>query len=92
DLLGGTPADVPDRYDLASPAARLPMGVPVVAVHGDADGNVPIRQSDRFVAAARAAGDPAELVRLPGVDHFDVIDPGTDAWRACRDAVQRLLA
>ena len=90
-FLGGMPADVPDRYALASPAARVPLGVPVVAVHGDADPNVPLRQSERFVAAARAAGDPAELVRLPGTDHFAVIDPGTAAWRACRDAALQLL-
>ena len=41
-------------------------------------------------AAAWGAG--AELVTLPGVDHFAVIDPATDAWRACRDAADRLLA
>ena len=57
DLLGGRPDAVPDRYALASPVARLPIGVPVVCVHGTADVNVPIRQSERFVAAARAAGD-----------------------------------
>jgi dipeptidyl aminopeptidase/acylaminoacyl peptidase len=91
DLLGGGPADVPDRYALASPIARLPLGVPVVAVHGDADGNVPVRQSERFAAAARAAGDPAEIVRLPGVEHFAMIDPASDAWRVCRDTTERLL-
>ncbi|MHA6781280.1 alpha/beta hydrolase family protein [Pseudonocardia saturnea] len=85
DLLGGTPAQFPDRYALASPAARVPIGVPVVCVHGTSDGNVPIRQSERFAAAS---GD--ELVTLPGVDHFAVIDPRTDAWRACRDAAIRL--
>ncbi len=85
DLLGGGPTEVPDRYALASPVARVPIGVPVVCVHGDADANVPLRQSERFVAAS---GD--ELVVLPGVDHFAVIDPSSDAWRACRDAVVRL--
>lgn len=89
DLLGGSPDAVPDRYALASPVARLPFGVPVVCVHGTDDTNVPIRQSERFVAAA---GGAAELVTLPGVDHFALIDPSTDAWRACREAVDRLLA
>ena len=89
DLLGGGPGDLPDRYALASPVARLPIDAPVVCVHGTEDTNVPIRQSERFVAAAGAS---AELVTLPGVDHFAVIDPDTDAWRACRDAVERLLA
>jgi acetyl esterase/lipase len=88
DLLGGGPDEVPDRYALASPVARLPLGVPVVCVHGTADVNVPIRQSERFVAAA---GAEAELVTLPSADHFTVIDPATDAWRACRDAVEGLL-
>jgi acetyl esterase/lipase len=92
DLLGGGPAEVPDRYALASPAARVPIGVPVVCVHGTEDRNVPVRQSERFVAVARAAGDPAELVVLVGVEHFAVIDTSTGAWRACRDAVVRLLA
>ncbi len=27
-LLGGSPDEVPDRYELASPAARLPLGIP----------------------------------------------------------------
>lgn len=88
DLLGGGPDDVPDRYALASPVERLPIGVRVVCVHGTADVNVPIRQSERFVAAA---GDEAELVILPDVDHFAVIDPATEAWKACRDGVERLL-
>ncbi len=92
DLLGGRPEIVPDRYELASPVARVPIGVPVVCVHGTADGNVPIRQSERFVAAARAAGDDAELVTLPGVDHFAVIDPSAAAWRVCREGAERLLA
>jgi acetyl esterase/lipase len=87
DLLGGGPDEVPDRYSLASPVARLPIGVPVVCVHGTADVNVPIRQSERFVAAA---GDAAELVTLPGADHFAVIDPAAEGWRVCREAAQRL--
>jgi acetyl esterase/lipase len=88
DLLGGPPSEVPDRYALASPVARLPFGVPVVCVHGTVDANVPLRQSERFVAAA---GAEAELVVLPGADHFAVIDPSTDAWRTCRAAAERLL-
>ena len=81
-LLGGWPHRVPERYALASPIQRLPLGVPQVLVHGDADRLVPVGQSRRYAAAARAAGDRCELVELPGVDHFALIDPGSDAWHA----------
>ncbi len=87
-LLGGGPDAVPDRYQLASPVALVPLGVPVVCVHGTEDGIVPLRQSERFVAAA---GAQTELVVLPGVGHFELIDPSQSAWTACRDAVIRLL-
>lgn len=87
DLLGGSPAAVPDRYALASPIARIPIGVPVIGVHGTADANVPLRQTERFAAAS---GERA--VVLPSVDHFAVIDPATAAWSACRAAVEEILA
>jgi acetyl esterase/lipase len=87
ELLDGPSAARPERYALASPLARLPIGVPVTCVHGDADVTVPISQSRTYVAAATAAGDPAVLVTLSGVDHFALIDPSTTAWAACRDAL-----
>jgi dipeptidyl aminopeptidase/acylaminoacyl peptidase len=48
-------------------------------VHGRDDATVPVSQSRAYVAAARAAGDDAELVEVPG-DHFSLIDPRTPAW------------
>jgi len=90
-FMGATPRAAPERYALASPIALLPAGVPVVCVHGDADDTVPIRQSERYVAAARAAGDPARLVLLDGTGHFEVIDPKDPAWHACRDAALEIV-
>jgi dipeptidyl aminopeptidase/acylaminoacyl peptidase len=82
DLLGGMPDDVPERYAVASPAALVPLGVPTLLVHGDADDRVPVEQSRRYAARARAAGDDVELVELPGVGHREVIEPAGAAWRA----------
>lgn len=90
DLMGGGPDRRPDDYALASPQARLPLGVPSVCVHGTTDTTVPISQSEAFVSAARAAGEDAELRRFDG-DHFPVITVGTPAWRLCTDALERLL-
>ena len=87
ELLDGPAGAQPERYALASPLARLPIGLAVTCVHGDADVDVPISQSEAYVRAATAAGDPATLLRLPGVDHSALIDPSTGAWAACREAL-----
>jgi acetyl esterase/lipase len=89
DLLGGAPDQVPDRYALGCPTSRLPLGVPQLLYHGTADDSVPLDISRRYRAAAAGAGDACELVELPGVDHFALIDPASAAWAAIRS---RLLA
>jgi acetyl esterase/lipase len=81
-LLGGTPDAVPERYAAASPAARLPLGVPALLTHGGRDDIVPPVMSERFAAAARAAGDSVDLVLGPDGDHFCHLDPASDLWRA----------
>jgi len=90
-LLGGGPARVPDRYAAGSPIAQLPIGLPVELVHGSVDRNVPVDQSRRYETAARDVGDPVTFTEVPG-DHFDIIDPSTEAWAACLAAARRLLA
>nr|BBH95795.1 hypothetical protein KTA_39940 [Thermogemmatispora argillosa] len=90
ELLGGSPADVPERYRLASPAALLPLGVPQVLIHGTADDRVPVEISRSYAERAQRAGDQATLVELPDVDHFALIDPGSAAWQKTRELVLAL--
>jgi len=85
-LLGGAPAQVPQRYAAADPTERAALavaaGVPVRCLVGDQDDIVPAGQSNAYVAAARSAGAThaqAAVVRVPG-DHFALIDPSTPAW------------
>ena len=92
DLLKGGFDEVPQRYAVASPAALLPLGVPQVMVHGTVDDRVPLQVSQAYTAAARAAGDQAELIELPGVDHFALIDPASKAWATTVVALKKLLA
>jgi len=70
-------------YALASPIELLPLGPSVhqFVVHGDADNRVPFQQSVEYVAAARAAGDSAELAAFTGMGHFELIDPAHESWR-----------
>ena len=54
-LLGGTPEQLPDRYAAASPAARLPLGVPALLTHGGRGRHRPARD-ERGVPRRRARG------------------------------------
>ncbi len=80
-FLGGSSSRRPERYALASPRARLPLGVPVLLVHGERDDTVPADMSRAFADAARAAGDRCDLAIFPDDGHFEGIDPSTAAWR-----------
>ncbi|GAA4813435.1 hypothetical protein GCM10023200_59040 [Actinomycetospora chlora] len=86
DFVGGPPDELPDRYALADPVAHLPLGVPLRAVHARADDRVPFDTSVRYVEAARAAGDDAALVEVPG-DHFTVADPTHASWPTVLGAI-----
>ncbi len=92
DLIGGTPASDPDRYRIASPIERVPTRVPIVCVHGSRDDTVPFSQSEEYVQRARTAGDGAELVRVEGAGHNDLIDPRTPAGKASISALDRVSA
>lgn len=91
DLLGASPGRDPEgRWATADPAQLLPTGLRTICLHGGADPNVPVGCAAAYVAAARAAGDAAELRELPGVGHFEFIDPGSSAWPHVLDAVAHL--
>jgi acetyl esterase/lipase len=83
DLLGGGPADVPERYAASDPVRLLPTGARVLCVHGSEDDVVPVQLSERYAAAAAAAGDDVEVRVLPG-DHMVLIDPTSAAWVTVR--------
>jgi acetyl esterase/lipase len=74
-----------NAYPLASPAELLPLGAPQLLVHGEDDDTVPVGLSRSYHAAAVAAGDRVDLVTLPGVGHYEHLDPSTAAWRAVID-------
>ncbi len=76
-LLGGEPADMPDAYAEADPLRLFPGRVPVTIVQGTADKQVTVAMN-RGIAARHAEVD---YVELPGVDHFALIDPLSDAFR-----------
>ena len=54
---------------LSTKTAGRPQSPPVLLVHGELDGVVPVRASRMAEAALRAAGVPVEALYIPGLDH-----------------------
>ena len=90
-LLGGGPAEVPERYALTSPIRRVPLRMPALLVHGAEDRTVSVGQSRRYAQAARAAGARVELVE-PRAAHRDHVDPRSTAWAAVTSRLPALVA
>lgn len=71
-LMGGTPQERPAEYRIASPMDNLPLGMRQLLVEG-ALGDL----MQPYGAAARASGDPVEVVAPPKANHFDIVTPNT---------------
>jgi acetyl esterase/lipase len=87
ELMGGSPEEVPEAYAVASPRELLPLGVPQALIHGTDDENVPYEISEKYHAAALAAGDQVKLVTLKHAGHFEVIDPKMPEWNRVAETV-----
>lgn len=72
-LMGGSPRELPERYQLGSPAELLPLGVPQFLLHGQRDRTVPATLSEAHVSRARQSGDDAEYIPVPEAGHLDMI-------------------
>ncbi len=83
-LMGGSPAELPERYALGDPIELLPLQIPALLVHGSDDRTVSVELSRHYLQRARATGSPAELIEVPGDAgaHRAHIDPAGEAWAA----------
>lgn len=69
-LLGGLPTEKVELARLASPVAHLDRNdPPLLLVHGDADPQMPIQQSEELVAACRKFKLPVQFITLVGAKH-----------------------
>jgi acetyl esterase/lipase len=90
-LLGGDASEREARLREVSPVELLPLGVPQRLVYADRDAIVPLDLGRAHEGAARRAGDVVALEVVPGVGHFELVNPASRAWPAVRRAVAALL-
>ncbi|MFD7065865.1 alpha/beta hydrolase [Streptomyces sp. NPDC059913] len=91
-FLGGGPggAEFDGRARLTDPAVLLPTGIATTVVQGTTDIVVPRAVAEAFADAAARAGETVGLTLLPGVGHFPLIDPATDACAVVAEEIAQL--
>lgn len=91
-LMGGRPEDQPDRYRAGNPGDLLPFQPPQILIQGTDDAQISPDLPGRWAANSRRSGSHAEVIMVPGADHFDVVDPRRQAWNVVLANAKRLLA
>ncbi|MCE9572396.1 MAG: alpha/beta hydrolase [Deltaproteobacteria bacterium] len=104
EFVGGTKAEVPERYIQASPITHVVAGAPpFLMIHGTGDIVVNIEHSRDMRAALRAVGTDARLLEIPGGGHLfnrDVdggdyslvtANESPEAWAATIDFLDRTI-
>jgi acetyl esterase/lipase len=81
DFLGGTPEEQPDAWRRGDPIGLVDSGVArqdlqVLLLHGDADEDVPLDQSQAFETSLTRAGVPVRLEVVQGATHQSIYSAG----------------
>jgi acetyl esterase/lipase len=90
--LAGTPSAArPDVFSDTNAGDLMPNGSRTILITGELDTVSPPRVAHDFAARARAAGDAAEVVILPGASHYDEVAATSGAWPRVLRAIEGAL-
>jgi acetyl esterase/lipase len=90
-LTGVPSAARPNVFADTNPADMLPTGSHTVLITGERDRQVPPEVAYHFAAKAKAAGDAAEVILLPGASHFDEAAATSPSWKLTLSVIRREL-
>lgn len=90
-LMGGRPQDLPDRYKAGNPRDLLPFHLPQLLIQGLADDQIPPALPSRWAEMSRRLGDTATVNIIRSADHFDLVDPESQAWGTVRDCIRKMV-
>lgn len=92
ELAGMSSAARPDVFADTNAGDLMPNGSRTILVTGELDTISPPRVAHDFAARARAAGDAAEVVILPGASHYDEVAATSASWPLVLRAIESMLA
>jgi len=90
-LMGGSPAEVPERYDAVSPMRLMPEDVPQRLVVGAHDASWGPSGQAYHAAAVEDGGSEVSLLEAPESGHFEVIAPGSSTWALVIEELRKLV-
>jgi len=91
ELAGRPEAARPDVFADTNAAELLPNGSRTILVTGELDKVAPPRVARDYARRARAAGDAAEVVILPGASHYDEVAASSASWPLVLGAIESAL-
>ena len=91
-FLGGTPSEVPEHYRDADPL-ELSIGHSTTQwlIHGSSDDVVPSIISRTYAQQKKGRGENVHYLEISTAGHYDLIDPGSQAWPRVQDTVLHLI-
>ena len=79
-LMGGTPAEHPERYQAASPMQLAPISVPQTLLIGGQDFVWAPPGRAYYHRAITVGTQDVRIVDLPDSGHFEMVSPSTTTW------------
>ena len=90
EFLGGTPDAVPEHYREADPMElKIPQARQWL-IHGTDDDTVPVEFSRNYVEQKKSS-ESVQLIEITRCGHFELIDPGSAAFKQVTAAVLSAL-
>ena len=90
EFLGGTPEAVPEHYREADPMElKIPQARQWL-IHGTDDDTVPVEFSRNYVEQKKSS-ESVQLIEITRCGHFELIDPGSAAFKQVTAAVLSAL-
>jgi acetyl esterase/lipase len=90
-LAGKPSAERPDVFLDTSPAEMLPAKIHTVLIHGAYDTVSPLSTGEAYARRARAAGDTATVLPLPGGSHYDEVAATSPSWKIVSAEIRKAL-
>jgi acetyl esterase/lipase len=90
--LAGLASDArPDVFSDTNAAELTPNGSHTVLINGELDSVSPPRAAHDYAARARAAGDAASVIILPGAGHYDEVAASSPSFKLVLPAIRKAL-